>query len=223
MTFPKPAVILFRVALCCGLVCFGLLGWMMLRGFGRDVQFENLPGPAAHERQKSWTIIWPEQISPDVVKSVSFAYQSTLDSSTSWIRIELPAADAEVWAAAWHKEEERIVLNAFPSGGRDCEGLHRTLPAWPPFEPITGPIPAWWSPPNDLAVSTTEIMLRGGAQNSRVTLTGYDPATQSLWICSTNNQHHELWKQGERPEGNTFGSAVPAKTRAPLNPDGPKR
>jgi hypothetical protein len=182
--------------------------------------FHDLSGAAAKERLGEK---WAASVDPNSVASVSYKSESTIDSCSSWFRIELDEASASIWADAAHSDEEEMARSPYYRD-RPVEGVRRVVAGPPPLHRQTGSTPRWWSPPA-ADCRATEFMAWYSHYDSGVGWALYsvfDPATKTLWIYSNSAQHDLLWRHGELPAGTPIPGLKKTAARAPSKPTPPR-
>jgi hypothetical protein len=176
-------------------------------------EFHDLPGAAAKECLGEK---WLGSVDPNSVVSVSYKFESTIDSCSSWFRIELDEASASIWADAAHSKEEDAARQR-DVRDQPVEGVRRVVNGPPPLHRQTGSTPTWWAPPA-ADCRATEFMAWYRHYDSGVGWALYsvfDPSTKTLWIYSNSAQHDLLWPHGELPTG----TPIPGlKSTAPAPP-----
>jgi hypothetical protein len=167
-------------------------------------EFHDLPGAAAKDRLGKDRLgeDWPASVDPNSVASVSYKFESTIDSCSSWLRIELDEASASKWADDAHSKEEDAARQRNVGDG-PVEGVRRVVPGPPPLHRQTGSTPTWWAPPA-ADCRATEFMAWYRHYDSGVGWALYsvfERSTKTLWIYSNSAQHDLLWHHGELPAG----------------------
>ncbi|HEV8004177.1 MAG TPA: hypothetical protein VGP63_30210 [Planctomycetaceae bacterium] len=209
---------LFKAA-AIALAVFLIVSFFVFRIDGGN-EFHHLPGAAAKDRLGE---NWPASIDPNSVASVSYKFASTIDSCSSWFRIELDEASASIWAEAAHSDEEEMARSHYYRD-RPVEGVRRVVPGPPPLHRQTGSTPTWWSPPA-ADCRATEFMAWYQRYDSGVGWALYsvfDPSTKTLWIYSNSAQHDLLWRHGELPAGRPIPGLKQNDAPTPSKPNPPR-
>ena len=119
---------------CCVLVVlfpilvFGSLLMNPFTGFAGSSAFADKPGAAAKRLLNEW----PTGVVPSSVKLVSRKYDYSIDSHSSWYKIELDSNSAQIWADAVHVDRERDSLQCLRQDDRGLEAVRRIVPGPPP-------------------------------------------------------------------------------------------
>ena len=200
-------VVIVFYAACVGVVLIAILfvGAMILNpfgGFAGSSQFGNKPGQSAKRLMDEW----PADVDPSKVKLVSRKFDYSIDSHSSWYKIELNANSAQTWADSVHADRERNSRESLSPEDRGLEGVRRILFGSPPLHWKTGDTPDWWKPPT-IDFRATEAMKWYSGFDSGVgqaAYTGYDVEQQTLWVYEYSCQHDRLWEQNQIPDGDVF-------------------
>ncbi len=191
----------------------------LLQPWGSAREFTGLPGKDAAGQLEQ---CWPSSVDPAQVQEVSHKLDCTIDSHSQWQKIVLSPQAAAAWQDDVHLREEqtsRSVLHRLHEG---LEGVHRIQQgAAPALRRQTGSTPPWWSPPA-IDFRATEVMLWYKHYDSgvaRATYSGYDEATQTLWIYEYAAQHDRLWSPGCLPEGRRFSTLKRSDQQTPDSED----
>jgi len=144
-------------------------------------------------------------VDPKDVEKVTWVYESTIDSHSSWYRVKLTPDAATAWTDRIHSEAEK---NDDSHGDHieGVEGVHRTVPGPPPLRQQTGETPGWWTPPV-IEFRATEVMIwyrNSSSGYGRATYSAFDKAAEVLWIYEYGAQHDLLWTRGQSPAGESF-------------------
>lgn len=153
---------------------------------------------------------WPSIVDASVVQLVSYKYEASMDSDSSWYRIQLPKDAATQWMDHIHAKQERDSKSILDHHHEGLEGVHRTIVGPPSMQWRTGDTPHWWSPP-EIEFRATEIMLWYRNYHSGVghaTYSVFDESTSTLWIYDYRAQHNKLWSHGDVPKGTPIGLAA---------------
>ena len=181
------------------------MGCDSLLSFDGSTDRHNLSGPVAAQE---FAQRWPLDADPMVVKSFSIRSVWSRDSSSTWIRVELPGEQAKVWSDWCHQNERPSTADLNPQIDDFIEGVEHVRPA-PPDDGQTGGVPEWWQPPQQ-EYRATELMRWYQGYNSGVgggVYTTFDGATDTLWLYDFSCQHHKLWVRGNAPKGDHFSTA----------------
>ena len=171
-------------------------------GFAGSSEFVNKSGFDAKRSMNEW----PSNVAPSNVRLVSRKHDYSIDSHSSWYKIELDIDSAQKWADSVHSIRE---LRSRQSIGRDDRGLEavrRVIPGPPPLHWKTGDSPNWWTPP-PIEFRATEAMKWYPGYDSGVgqaAYTGYDANDRTLWVYEYSCQHDRLWEPNQIPDGDIF-------------------
>jgi hypothetical protein len=199
---------LFRQAVVVGFYTIGaaavalavlLIVFVFAFRMNSGTEYRDLSGAVARDRLGE---NWPASVDPNSVASVSYKWESTIDSCSWWFRIELDEASASRWADAAHAKAEDMARGGAARDG-PAEGVRRIVSGPPPLHRQTGSTPAWWAPPA-ADCRATEFMAWYKYYDSGVGWALYsvfEPATKTLWLYSNSAQHDLLWHHGEVPPG----------------------
>ena len=185
-------------------------------GFAGSSEFVNKPGPSA----KRTMVEWPVAIDPSNVRIVSRKFDYSIDSHSSWYKIELNTASSLIWADSVHTNQERYSRESIGRDDRGLEGVRRVLIGPPPLHWKTGEIPDWWNPPA-IDFRATEAMKWYSGFDSGVgqaAYTGYDADKQTLWVYEYACQHSRLWEHNQIPDGDVFSRLKDAEASVAPEP-----
>jgi hypothetical protein len=176
----------------------------VIEPLGSD-QFADLPGHAAKQRLQN---VWPKEVDPGTVHSVSYKAKRSRDSYLSWYRIQLPPVPALTWMNSIHSNQEQASKTRHQRQ-EETEGVHRIVDDPADLPEQAGTIPKWWSPPR-IEFRTTEVMkwykyTKLGL--ARATYSAFDQTTNTLWIFEFASQHENLWPRHQLPEGRHFATS----------------
>jgi hypothetical protein len=189
-------VVLFPIMVC-GSFLINPFG-----GFAGSSEFANKTGSAAKRSMNEW----PSNVATAAVRSVSRKHDYSIDSHSTWFKIELDTASAQLWADSVHSDRERHSRESLRPDDRGLEGVRRIVPGPPPLHSKTGDTPDWWSPP-PIDFRATEAMKWYSGYDSGVgqaAYTGYDADKQTLWVYEYACQHDRLWEPDQIPDGDVF-------------------
>ena len=183
-----------------------------------DCEFVGLSGSQAKTRLKQ---AWPPSIDSSDVQSVSTKWSGSIDSSSSWWKIALTPDAAAEWQQHYHSSQELWIKVSGSSLYECAEGVDREIDGPPFLRSQTGTTPGWWSPPS-IKFHATEGMLWYKNHDSgvaRATYSGFDEASNTLWVYQYIAQHDRIWQPGVIPEGRQFSVPSPphsVKQETPL-------
>lgn len=149
---------------------------------------------------------WPSDVAPSNVRSVSRKHEYSIDSHSSWYKIELDNDSAQRWADSVHAVQELHSRRSLGKEDRGLEAVRRNIPGPPPLHWKTGDSPVWWTPPS-IEFRAMEAMKWYSGFDSGVgqaAYTGYDATQRTLWVYEYSCQHDRLWEPNQIPEGDVF-------------------
>jgi hypothetical protein len=183
------------------------IGYYAWSGFAGAQEFIGSSGWIAKFRLGA---AWPANVGTSSVSQVSCKRAWSRDSYSVWSRIEISNDGAMEWMDHIHDEEERYSRECPRYLHEEPEGVHRLIEGPPPLHRQTDSTPNWWSPP-EIEFRATEIMLWYKGYESgvgRATYSGFDQATQTLWVYEYACQHDELWSPGIIPRGTRIDMSI---------------
>ena len=222
-TLRRVVLILFYAACVCivlvAMLFFGAIVLNPFGGFAGSTQFANRSGPSAKRSMNAW----PTAVDPSKVRFVSLKHDYSIDSHSTWYKIELDHRSSQLWADSVHADRERYSRESLRRDDRGLEGVRRIVPGPPPLHSTTGDTPEWWSPPS-IDFRATEAMKWYSGYDSGVgqaAYTGYDADKQVLWVYEYACQHDRLWEPNQIPNGDVFSrleeTAEPSDAPKPPN------
>lgn len=181
-------------------------------GFAGSSEFANESGFAAKRSMNEW----PSTVAPSNVRLVSRKYDYSIDSHSSWYKIELDIDSAKKWADSVHTDRELHSRQSVRQDDRGLEAVRRIIPGPPPLNWKTGDSPTWWTPP-PIEFRATEAMKWYSGYDSGVgqaAYTGYDRTHSTLWVYEYSCQHDRLWEPNQIPDGDVFSRLEDAEQNA---------
>lgn len=171
-------------------------------GWAGRVELDAVAGTVARDQLNAW----PPAVAPGDVENVTCKLQSTIDSHSSWYRLQLTPDAAASWMNSVHAAEESESHEKQGDHIEGVEGVHRMIPGPPPLHRQTGETPDWWTPP-EVEFRATEVMVWYRNYSSgvgRATYSAFDESSGVLWIYEYGAQHDLLWTRGQPPAGDRF-------------------
>ena len=164
------------------------------------IEFVGVSGEQAESRIRAY---WAEDVDSRDIEKASGKIYSQIDCYAGWYQITLRPEAAEKWQKAIHLKLETSAR--IGRGVEFIEGVHRTVTGPIVTEPSFGKAPKWWIP-SSFDFRGTERMrwYSGGTTYADALYSGFDPATNTLWIYDYSQQHGQLWSRGSVPAGERF-------------------
>ena len=192
---------------CLAVVCIAVLSvWTIILdpflGFDASLKFVDLPGRTAEQKMNNW----PSSIDPSKVNIVSFQSAQSIDSYSTWYKIQTDRETAQLWSDDIHARLKSWSLSSISPGDRGLEGVRRSIKGTPALHSTTGETPSWWNPPA-INYSATEAMKWYSGFDSGVgyaAYSGYDELSKTLWVYEYSCQHDRLWEPKHMPDGDIF-------------------
>jgi len=162
---------------------------------------------------------WPVEVAPKEIERASGKLYSCIDCHANWVRIAIRREAAGDWQDSVHAALEKP--SQYRQSSETTEGVYRIVTNPTFVKPSFATAPKWWTPPPLDFRMTERMWYSTGATYADVLYSGFDPLTNTLWIFDYGQQHGQLWKAGEIPEGRQFawGTGMNRKKNEEMPPN----